>query len=204
MKKLVSLILLLLLAAAPTAASIGQVLTLDDALARTGQHPEIESWEENREAVIDSIDAIYNKHSIRMSISDRGESPFLSYSHNFDNDKSTLRANTSLSISKSQLFGTQLSASVSHTQVIIGDESADTRWSVSLRQPIFPSPKFNSDLIGLQNLNRNLELLDRDKTRREFLARLNIEEMYRAGQFAQAKVEHAERSEEHTSELQSR
>ena len=101
------------------------ILTLDEALARVEYHSDYQAWESNWENSSKSIQAILDKHSLALDIS----GDLFSYRYDFERDESDFSTGPALSLSKSNLWGTNLSGSFS-PKWNLSDGSVRSGWSL--------------------------------------------------------------------------
>ena len=163
------------------------ILTLDEALARVEYHSDYQAWESNWENSSKSIQAILDKHSLALDIS----GDLFTYRYEFERDESDFSTGPALSLSKSNLWGTNLSGSFS-PKWNLSDGSVRSGWSLGLTQTLWPAPWFNSDQIALQTAYDTQAVLLKQRVYVVENTRFKIEKLYRTAQIAEARVSLAE------------
>lgn len=181
-----ALCILLGLTAAVGAEQHPPVLTLADALARVEYHADYTAWQASLEGTEQTVQSILEKHSLGLDLGGN-----MSYIYNMDTENSKIRSGITLSLSKSNLWGTSLEGQISPTW-ISSEESVKTGWSLVLNQTLWPWPVYREEHMSLETARKTAAVLRAQEDYVLANARLKIERLYRTAQLAEARVALAE------------
>lgn len=164
--------------------------SLNMALEQVESHVDYQNWLKSVNTTEASITAIRDKQKPQLELG--GQAVSLMY--NLDRQTSTVNVAPSFSFSQRALSGTVLNASLSPSKELATNKDWIVKWSLSLNQTIWPSPKLSADRLNLQNGQSTLAMLE---AQRDYIlqnARLKIEELYRQAQLVEARVRFSEQN----------
>lgn len=189
-----TLSLLLITSSFAVASPKTEIFTLEDALNRVNYHSDVEAWKDNLESTEKVLQGFNNKQMIGLNVGGR----ILSNNYNLDNEYHSFSTSQTLSISKSNLSGTNLNANFTPNWSYNTDpekgSSISSSWSLSLDQTLWPPAKLNSDQISLTIAEQNKSMLERQKNYVLENAKFKIEELYHTAQLGEEKVLFAQES----------